>query len=160
MLLGSIDKGFIQFPTFDALKSQLPTGPVDVQVCSDIYSKSADLYFDFQPAAKDIADLITNPNYNIISVIFISKDVFVFLFISVQMFSYKTNPMAAESNFSISGSVCSLSLSDKSSNIKLTNLSSLIEVSPGDLFILIIHITLQASCSEKGHMHFTEDDVI
>ncbi|KAG7327235.1 hypothetical protein KOW79_008841 [Hemibagrus wyckioides] len=75
MSLGSIDKGFIQFPTFDVLKSQLPTGPVDVQ-----------------------------------------------------MFSYKTNPMAAESNFSISGSVCSLSLSDKSSNIKLSNLSSFIEI--------------------------------
>ncbi|KAK3562032.1 hypothetical protein QTP86_024799 [Hemibagrus guttatus] len=75
MSLGSVDKGFIQFPAFDALKSQLPSTPVDVQ-----------------------------------------------------MFSYKTNPMAEESNFSISGSVCSLSLSDKSSNIKLSNLSSFIEI--------------------------------
>ncbi|XP_027009021.2 polycystic kidney disease protein 1-like 2 [Tachysurus fulvidraco] len=76
MTIGSVQTGYVQFPSFDTLKSQLPTDPLDVQ-----------------------------------------------------MFSYKSNPMVDESNFSISGSVCSLSLSDsKSSNVKLSNLSSFIEI--------------------------------
>ncbi|XP_017333410.1 polycystic kidney disease protein 1-like 2 [Ictalurus punctatus] len=48
--------------------------------------------------------------------------------IDVQMFSYNTNPMAEESNFSVTGTVCSLSLSDGQSNVKLSNLSSFIEI--------------------------------
>ncbi|GAA6093975.1 polycystic kidney disease protein 1-like 2 [Tachysurus ichikawai] len=75
MTIGSVKTGYVQFPSFDTLKSQLPTDPLDIQV-----------------------------------------------------FSYKSNPMIEESNFSISGSVCSLSLSDKSSNVKLSNLSSFIEI--------------------------------
>ncbi|KAK2869533.1 hypothetical protein Q7C36_001404 [Tachysurus vachellii] len=75
MTIGNVETGYVQFPSYDTLKSQLPTNPVDIQ-----------------------------------------------------MFSYKSNPMSEESNFSISGSVCSLSLSDKSSNVKLSNLSSFIEI--------------------------------
>ncbi|XP_053094236.1 polycystic kidney disease protein 1-like 2 [Pangasianodon hypophthalmus] len=75
MVIGNMEQGVFHFPSFDALKSQLPAAPVDVQ-----------------------------------------------------MFSYKTNPLSEQSNFSITGTVCSLSLSADSSNIKLSNLSSFIEI--------------------------------
>ncbi|KAI5101376.1 polycystic kidney disease protein 1-like 2, partial [Silurus meridionalis] len=75
MTIGSTNMGIVLFPAYDALKSQLPSSPVNIQ-----------------------------------------------------MFSYKANPMSEQSNFSISGSVCSLSLSDDKSSIKLSNLSSYIEI--------------------------------
>ncbi|XP_053368674.1 polycystic kidney disease protein 1-like 2 [Clarias gariepinus] len=49
--------------------------------------------------------------------------------VSVQLFGYKSNPMVGQSNVSITGTVCSLSITnDASSTVKLSNLSSFIEV--------------------------------
>lgn len=81
MLLGTVDKGSVLLPSFEALKSQLPSEPVDFQVCSAKHrlllsclcifvAHSA----DFQPSAEDTAasaDLMRNTSSNKISAIFL-----------------------------------------------------------------------------------------
>ncbi|KAL7866550.1 hypothetical protein AOLI_G00143640 [Acnodon oligacanthus] len=48
--------------------------------------------------------------------------------VNVQMFDFNVNPLSEESNESISGRVCSLSLKNETSEIKLRNLTEFIEI--------------------------------
>ncbi|KAG9267062.1 polycystic kidney disease protein 1-like 2 [Astyanax mexicanus] len=48
--------------------------------------------------------------------------------VNIQMFDYKLNPLSEESNETITGNVCSLSLKNETSEIKLSNLTELIEI--------------------------------
>ncbi|KAI4874710.1 hypothetical protein NFI96_029136 [Prochilodus magdalenae] len=48
--------------------------------------------------------------------------------VNIQLFDYNTNPLREDSNETITGKVCSLSLSNETSEIKLKNLTEFIEI--------------------------------
>ncbi|KAL6468854.1 hypothetical protein MHYP_G00223780 [Metynnis hypsauchen] len=100
----------------EPLVMQLPTGTLyairqqpqemDRKV---IGSKDTGPYFEFPSFAAMQSQLSSGP-------------------VNVQMFDFNVNPLSEESNESISGRVCSLSLKNDTSEIKLRNLTEFIEI--------------------------------